>query len=133
MREPYGEGLATHTGPESCAGEPRGRRRSVDRGTSGLGIEPRKTQIEAPTLCDNGEGNTDGCTLASSRTGLAWSETPCTLGSSTHGNREISRPAVGVRPWERGVSIRSVMSALGQKPTFSTVWRFVWNASVSRH
>ena len=113
MREPYGEGLATHTGPESCAGEPRGRRRSVDRGTSGLGIEPRKTQIEAPTLCDNGEGNADGCALASSRTGLAWSETPRTLGSSTHGNREISRLAGLARPRDKAADTVRIGKAQG--------------------
>ncbi len=45
MKEPYGEGLATHAGPESCVWHPRGCRRSVDRGTCGLGIEPRKTLI----------------------------------------------------------------------------------------
>lgn len=45
MKVPYGEGLATHTGPESCVFIPRGISRSVDRGTNGLGIEPRKTHF----------------------------------------------------------------------------------------
>jgi hypothetical protein len=41
MKEPYSEGTANHTGPESCVGLPGGGRRSVDRGTCGLGIQPR--------------------------------------------------------------------------------------------
>ena len=41
MEVPYDEGLASHIGPESCAGG-QGRRRSVDRGKCGAGIEPRK-------------------------------------------------------------------------------------------
>ena len=51
MKEPYGEGLATHTGPESCVGRPRGGRRSVDRGTCGLGIGPRKNTHPRRRAC----------------------------------------------------------------------------------
>ncbi len=70
MKEPYGEGLATHTGPESCVWHSRGCRRSVDRGTCGLGIEPgAEYASKAPTLWDNGEGNTDGRALASAHAG----------------------------------------------------------------
>ena len=39
MKESYAEGLATHSGPESCGVR---EHRSVDRGTRGPGIEPRK-------------------------------------------------------------------------------------------
>jgi hypothetical protein len=39
MKESYGEGLATHTGPESSGVV---RLRSVDRGTCGPGNQPRK-------------------------------------------------------------------------------------------
>jgi hypothetical protein len=41
IEEPYGEGVASHTGPESCVVVRKGCGRSVDRGTCGLGIEPR--------------------------------------------------------------------------------------------
>jgi hypothetical protein len=41
MKESYGEGLATHTG-RVMRSRSRGRRRSVDRGTYGPGIQPRK-------------------------------------------------------------------------------------------
>lgn len=42
MKVSYGEGPATHTGPESCVVLPRGSRRSVDRGVHRPAIEPRK-------------------------------------------------------------------------------------------
>jgi hypothetical protein len=42
MKEPYGEGLATHTDPESCAAACEGRGEAYDRGTSRQSIEPRK-------------------------------------------------------------------------------------------
>ena len=50
MKESYGEGPATHAGPESCVPTREGRQagippwgRSVDRGTHRPGIEPRKS------------------------------------------------------------------------------------------
>src|SRR5664279_4349260 len=43
MKELYIEDLASHGGPESCVGCPRGRRRSVDRGRAGGAIEPRNS------------------------------------------------------------------------------------------
>jgi|SRR5450755_1534979 hypothetical protein len=36
MKEPYIEGVATHDGPESCAGARKGAREAFDRGTCGL-------------------------------------------------------------------------------------------------
>lgn len=45
MQEPYGERVATDTGPESCAGAREGMGEALDRGTSGLGIEPRKCDM----------------------------------------------------------------------------------------
>ena len=51
MKEPYGEGLAIHAGPESCVLHPRGCGRSVDRGTCGLGIEPRKNMHSRRRPC----------------------------------------------------------------------------------
>jgi len=42
MKEPYGEGLASHTGSESCAvEESQGCTRRIDSSTDGQCIEPR--------------------------------------------------------------------------------------------
>src|SRR5436189_3302117 len=47
MRTLYVEGLASHDGPEPCVGCPRGRRRSVGRGT-------RRRGYGAATLVESG-------------------------------------------------------------------------------
>ena len=93
MRVSHGEGVATHTGPESCAtarkdgsealtGEGAGRVLSREnpqtsgrrrRGGSG---RPHPTRRQRETRWDP-----------------ARSETPSTLRITSHGNREIPRPS----------------------------------------
>ena len=96
MKEPYIEGLATHDGPELCGCIPKGSGRSVDRGTRGLGIEPRNQSYQGA----------DGVTLtgrrdeqAQQRASLldpARSENSCTHGNTLHRNWEIlGSPAEG--------------------------------------
>ena len=46
MKEPYVEGLANHSGHESCAGIREDTREAFDSGMCRLGIEPRKTNSE---------------------------------------------------------------------------------------
>lgn len=89
MKEPYIEGLATHDDPESCGCIPQGSSRSVDRGTCGLGIEPRNRSSQGA----------DGVTLTGRRNEQAQereslldparSETPRTHGSLRTRNWEI--------------------------------------------
>ena len=67
MKEPCAEGLATHSGPRVMWTCPRGRARSVDRGTCKPGIEPRKASIDRGTQAIIlVEGNTIRCDMASS-------------------------------------------------------------------
>ncbi len=70
MREPYGEGLAIHTGPESCACGPRGRGEALTGVHVGWVLSREKCAFEAPTLWVHGEGHTDGRALASARRAL---------------------------------------------------------------
>lgn len=42
MKELYGEGLATHTDPESCAGSRKGAGEALTGAHAGRAIEPRK-------------------------------------------------------------------------------------------
>jgi hypothetical protein len=65
MRTLYIEVLATYDGPEPCVGCPRGRRRSVGRGTRRRAIEPRQEQNGVPTLSYEAEGNIVGGVFAS--------------------------------------------------------------------
>ena len=43
MKELYGEGLAAHTGPESCAGSHKGAGEAFDRGTRRQSYRAAKT------------------------------------------------------------------------------------------
>jgi len=101
MRELYIEGVASHGGPESCVGRPRGRRRSVDRGRVGSAIEPRNQESGVPTLSPEAEGHTVGRVIASGRRTLrglrtdTCAESPCSRTERSHG-----RPCAAVwRAW----------------------------------
>jgi hypothetical protein len=102
MRVSHGEGVATHTGPESCAtarkdgsealtGEGAGRVLSREmlnplRGADVLqaGGRPHPTRRQRETRWDP-----------------ARSETPSTLRITSHGTREIPRPSAGVGAADR--------------------------------
>lgn len=89
MKEPYIEGVATHDGPESCGCILQRSARSVDRGSCGLGIEPRKqAEPGADGVIRTGRPHErtqeSECPLDP-----AWSETPRTQGRFLHGNWEI--------------------------------------------
>ena len=92
MKESYGEGLATHTGPESCgaareggdeawtgerAGRVFSRVRNLLRDADAVGESGRLHRVHR-----HGEVHR----------GPARSETPCTYGNTSPGNREIPCP-----------------------------------------
>jgi hypothetical protein len=93
------KGVATHPGPESCVSAREGRRsdesrswsRSVDRGSVGRAIEPRKQDFGVLTPLLEAEGNIGRCASASAVPDPARSKTPSMRGSSMCENREISR------------------------------------------
>ena len=101
MKESYGEGLATHTGPESCGaaresgvealtGVPAGRVFSREstflRGADAVGESGRPYAVHRNRKV---------------RRSPARSETPSTYGNTSHENREIP-----CSPWTNGVSGR---------------------------
>jgi len=94
MREPYGEGLASHAGPESCDRVRKGTARSVDRGCVGWVLSREIVQVRsADELKDDGRQHR---TPRQRERGLdsARSETPCTHAQdSLYGNWEVPRPA----------------------------------------
>src|SRR5687767_1389664 len=88
MKEPYGEGVATHSGPESCGG-PRKRAAEALTGVrAGRVFSPEKPSIRVPTPSFVAEGNTRGAAIARRSSDPAWSKTPRTHGNSSHGSRE---------------------------------------------
>ena len=96
MREPYGEGLATHADPESCVGGREGVGEALTGAHAGWVLSRERYALGAPTLWDNGEGNTGGHAMASARTAPR-GRRPCarmeTLRTET--GRSLSRPSLG--------------------------------------
>jgi len=98
MKESHSEGVASHTGPESCVStregrtgrqQPRGR--SVDRGTHRPGIEPRKKALfEGVDGVRWPEGNMEAGAIGESASAPPRSETPSMCGVTLRGNRETS-------------------------------------------
>ena len=58
MKEPYGEGLASHTGPESCAGARKGTGEALTGVHTGQVLSSEINRFGMPTLSPNAEGNT---------------------------------------------------------------------------
>jgi RNA-directed DNA polymerase len=88
MQESYGEGLATHTGPESCVGARKGDGEALTGGRIGR-VLSRETKIlrDADAVEVRGRphpGRRHRKTLWSP----ARSETPCMSGHTSRENRE---------------------------------------------
>ncbi len=93
MEDSYGEGLAIHTGPESCA---------VDREVGGEALTGESAgrvssreisgQLRGADVVDTGGRPHSSRRFRETRRDPARSETPSTHGSTSHGNREIRRP-----------------------------------------
>lgn len=97
MKTLYVEGLASHDGPEPCVGRPRGRRRSVGRGTRRRGDGAAKFRSSGvPTLLAHAEGNIAGSVIRELSADPARSRNPGMRGVSGRENREISWPPVVV-------------------------------------
>ena len=100
MKESYGEGVAYHTGPESCAG----RREAAGEALTGVHADqPLSSEINSfgtPTLLASAEGNTVQDVMRESCSGPAESKTLCMRGNSLRGNREIS--SVPMAEWSDG-------------------------------
>jgi len=89
MKEPYGEGLAPHTGPESCVG----RRKAAGEALTGVHADqPLSSEINAivvPTLLIEAEGKTGYDGMSEPCSDPAESKTLCMRGNSLRGNREV--------------------------------------------
>lgn len=101
MQESYGEGPASHTGPESCAAVREGRGEALTGERAG---RPSSREMHAPSRKRRVLQGADAvevsgrphstCREGEARRDPARSETPSTYGSTSHGNREIPRPPV---------------------------------------
>ena len=104
MKEPYGEGIATHSGPAPCASGRKARREALVGVRAGEPLSPEKIDIWGSR---RGRSMRKATRRAPSWQGAGHptgSETLCTHGNSSHGTREIprlaaegSRSAQGIR------------------------------------
>ena len=102
MRVPYGEGVATHTGPESCAGAGNLAREALTGESAGWVLSreiqsPREREVRgADAVKASGRPHwaRRECEV---RLDPARSKTPCMRRSASHGSREI--PASSAAIW----------------------------------
>jgi RNA-directed DNA polymerase len=107
MKESYGEGLASHTGPESCVG----RREATGEALTGVHADqPLSSEIHCsgvPTLLGDAEGHTGCNDMRESCPDPAESKTLCMRGNSMLGNREIPSVSPGDGPGGRSEKVDS--------------------------
>ena len=103
MKELYGEGSATHTDPESCAGSHQGAGEALTGAHAGRAIEPRKHLLLGADAVSFGGRRDDPAQYCEHGIGLARSknsgargtmEGGCMRGISMRENREIPWPPV---------------------------------------
>lgn len=102
MKEPYGEGVANHSGPESCGGARKGTAEAWTGVRAGRVLSPEKPlNPGADAVVRDGRQH---CSAASARRDAdpAWSLTPSTHGNSANGNRESLESAA-----EEGAAVRA--------------------------
>jgi hypothetical protein len=98
MKESYGEGVASHTGPESCATVCEGGSEALTGERAGRVLSRERISLRDADAVEKGgrphPGRRDGKTLRSP----ARSETPRMLGHTSRENREsLGSPAVDGR------------------------------------
>jgi hypothetical protein len=99
MRVPYGEGVATHTGPESCVGTGNRVREALTGESAGRELSreihaPRKRVPRGADVLEDGGRQHRARRYREVRRDPARSETLRMHGSASYGNREIPRSSV---------------------------------------
>ena len=101
MKEPYGEGVAIHTGPESCVVIRKGESEAFAGVRIGWGLSHEIRFIagrrSSGTPTPSGWRKAIlGASVAREALRPAWSESPSMCGSTLIGNREIPSLSVGL-------------------------------------
>jgi hypothetical protein len=89
MKESYGEGLAIHTGPKSCAAIRKGGGEALTGGRAGRVLSRERTELQGADAVGGCGRLHLGHRQRKMAQSPAWSETPSTYGHASHENREI--------------------------------------------
>ena len=105
MKESYGEGLATHTGPESCGAARKGGVEAWTGERAGRVFSRVRNLLRDADAVRRSGRQHPGRRYREAQRSPARSETPCTYGSTLRGNREIPcLPGVASTPGRAGKS-----------------------------
>src|SRR5437867_3323281 len=89
MKESYGEGVATHTGPESCGVARKGGVEALTGVRAGRVLSRVRNFLrDADAVGESGRPHLEHRYREEPQS-PARSETPCTYGNTSRGNREI--------------------------------------------
>jgi len=88
MQESYGEGLASHTGPESCVGVREDAGEALTGGRAGRVLSRERKLLRDADAVEEGGRPHPGCRAGEAPRSPARSETPRMHGNTSHGNRE---------------------------------------------
>jgi hypothetical protein len=92
MKESYGEGVATHTGPESCAAAREGVGEALTGVRAGRVFSRERALLRGADVVGRGGRPHPRRRDREAQRDPARSETPSTYGNTSHGNREIPCP-----------------------------------------
>ena len=92
MKESYVEGLATHSGLESCGVSREGGIEALTGVRAGRVFSRERSKVRDAHAVGRAEGNTMAHRYREMRPGPARSQTPCTYGNTSHENREVLGP-----------------------------------------
>ena len=94
MKEPYGEGVAIHTDPESCAVVRKDRGEALTGARAGQVLSREIQQLRAADAFGLSGRQHRSHRYREMRSEPARSETLCTYGNILRGSREVLRPPV---------------------------------------
>ena len=97
MQESYGEGVASHPGPEPCEGGREAALEALDRGICRLGMELRNPALRGADGVRRIGRHQRAHAIARAWRGPAESKTPGMQRNSMRENRETPRPPVAGR------------------------------------
>ena len=95
MKESYGEGLASHPGPEPCEGGREAALEALDRGICRLGIELRNHALRGADGVRRSGRQQRALAKTRARRGPAESKTPSMQRNSMRENRETPLSPTG--------------------------------------